>query len=183
MKTMKQRAALALAAIAAIGLCAAAYGSYRQLSATRADAAAAWEAVGSIHAARASSASETLDDAAKVRALAAADVERARAMLSQARALDASPQLLDDPQAFDTYKRYQGELGGALFGLAFGATTPAAAAVLESLRQALPRNEEALAQARERYKQAADKHNALAASLPGAAVALITGKGRVPPAL
>lgn len=183
MTSTKQRAALALAAIAAIGICAAGVSSYRQLSATRADAAAAWEAVGTIHAARASSASDTLDDAAKVRALAAADVERARAMLSQARALDATPALLDNPQAFDTYKRYQGELGGALFGLAFGATTPDAAAVLEQLRSALPRSEAALAQARARYKQAADRHNALAASLPGAAVALITGNGIVPPAL
>lgn len=179
-----KKGAVALVAMAAVGVGAAGADRYRDLYETRAVAAAAWREIGDIHAARERTAHATLDQAD--RPLPASDVEKARAMLSQVRALPADPALLDDPMALDTYKRYQGELTGALFGLAFGAANPADAAdaaALVLLRTSLARNEAALAQARQRYRRAAEKHNAVAATLPGTLVAMLTGQGPIPPEL
>lgn len=183
MNNYKQRT-LALAALAVIGIGgAASYNRYSELRATRTEALAAWQAIGAIHAERERAANATLGVPAKIVTLTPGDVEHARAMLSQARAMPADPALLDDPRAIDTYKRYQGELTGSLFVLAYGARTPAGAAVLAGLRDALPRYEAALAQARLRYRHAARRHNANAASLPGTLVGTLTGQGPIPPEL
>lgn len=172
------RWSLALAAFAAAG--AAVHGHYQDLRATRSEAAAAWHTIGELHTARERTAHAVL---AAAGGLAQDDVDRARAMLSQVRAVPADPGLLDDPRAIDTYKRYQGELTGALFVLVFKARTPDAAKALDGLRNALPRYEAGLAQARQRYRHAALRHNANAATPTGTLVGALTGQGPVPPEL
>jgi len=174
MNNSRRNAAVAAAAMAALGLGALVHDRYQDLRDSRAAAAAAWLEIGAIHAARERTAHTTLG---RLQALPAPAVEKTRAMLSQVRAVPAELALLDDPMALDTYKRYQGELTGALFTLAFGA--PA----LQDLQSSLTRNEAALAQARLRYRQAALKHNANATTLPGGLVGKLTGKGPVPPKL
>jgi LemA protein len=174
---------VALGLVSALGIGAAVHDRYRDLRGTRDEAAAAWRAIGDIHAERARMAQATLGAADRAGMRGSGEVEQARAMLSQVGAMPAGPALLDDPRAIDTYKRYQGELTGALFMLAFGARTASGAATVAPLRDALLRHEAALAQARQRYRQAARRHNADAASLPGTLVAALTGQGPVPPEL
>lgn len=184
MKSVKKTGAAALVALAAFGVGATGFNCYRDLRDSHANAAAAWREIGNIHAARAHTAHVTLNAVEKVQPQvqqSAPQFEQARAMLSQVGALPAAPALLDDPVALDTYKRYQGELTGALFSLAFGQHSPTGAAALDGLRSALQRNEAALAQARLRYRQAALKYNAIAATVPGALVGKVTGQGPVPP--
>lgn len=180
MNSISKRGIAGLLLVAAISGVAA-FASYRELSTTRSGAVKAWRDIADIHEARARSARIALDQASQGGKVPLQLVGTARAMLIRADGLPGQAQLLDDPQAIDTYKRYQGELTGALFGLVFN--TPVADPALEALRTELPRAEVALAQARRRYGEAAARHNALAQSVPGVAVAFFTGQRAVPPAL
>lgn len=104
-----------------------------------------------------------LDAAGRPGGLDLAMVERTRQLLVRASVLPTSSEVLEDPKAIDTYKHYQGELTGALFQLVGTAQSwPGFAgdAALLALRAELPRDEQALAEARGRYRKAAASYNA-----------------------
>lgn len=169
---------MALAGLA-IGLAIAGTSSYRELGEARAHALAAWGDIGQMQAERLRAARIALDQAGTPAPLA----DDVRDRLARAGALPPSPGMLDDPQAIDAYKRYQGELTGALFAMVMSRPAGQGSPALEALRSELPRQEAALAEARQRYGQAAARHHAIVSSFPGTAVALLTGEGSVPPAL
>ncbi|HEU4776245.1 MAG TPA: hypothetical protein VFS95_05425 [Telluria sp.] len=129
--------------------------THLKLKHLRASSDAAWSEVAAIHAQRI-----VLAKAALISVTATADPQLLRRLddqLQRSAAMPASSAMLDDPVAIDAYKQRQGELTGALFMLAAG-TSPSAQ--LAQLRAQLPRDEEALADARERYRVASAAFNA-----------------------
>ncbi|SHH19465.1 hypothetical protein [Massilia sp. CF038] len=78
--------------------------------------------------------------------------------LQRSTAMPARLVALDDPAAINAYKQGHGELTGALFVLTTRATV--STGPLEQLRTQLPREEAALADARERYREASAAFNA-----------------------
>ena len=130
--------------------------THLKLKHLRASSDAAWNEVAAIHAQRI-----VLAKAALISVTATADPQLLRRLddqLQRSAAMPATSAMLDDPAAIDAYKQRQGELTGALFMLAAGTT--ASTAQLAQLRAQLPRDEEALADARERYRAASAAFNA-----------------------
>jgi LemA protein len=186
MKSTTKKAGLALLAVVITTAAGASSVSYRELQAAKSDGAQAWSEVARIHAQRARTASVALDAAARPGGLDLAQVEHTRRLLARAAAMPTTTEVLHDPKAVDTYKQYQGELTGALFrlvGTAQSLPMLAGEASLGALRAELPRDEQALAQARARYKQAAVSYNAVAAAFPGMLVAAISGCQALPAGL
>ncbi len=180
----RQASLVALAVLLGLGIAAIGAGvSYRELNEARNVGAAPWRDIVQIHAQRARIAAVALDAAARAEGLDPAMIDHARSMLARATALSTPPQLLNDPQAIDTYKHYQGELTGELFQLVGRAQAIPALAdndALQALRAELPRDEIALAAARSRYEHAAANYNTLAKAFPAVAVAALIGYEKLP---
>lgn len=185
---MTIRSSHAAIAVLAVVLGAAAVGgtmTYSALSEARAGGADAWRDLTQIHAARARLASTALEGAARAGGLDQAFVDQARTSLVRASALPTNSGVLNDPEAVDNYKRYQGELTGVLYRLAGTRGAPELETVssLKELRGKLPQDELALADARSRYGKSAEGYNALVGTFPGAAVAAVTGYRPLPAGL
>ncbi|MDM5180902.1 LemA family protein [Massilia sp. DJPM01] len=159
--------------------------SYNTLSAARAGGTDAWRDLTQIHAERARLASSALEGAARAGGLDQAFIDQARTSLVRASALPTNSDVLNDLEAVDTYKRYQGELTGVLYRLAGTRGAPELETVssLKELRGKLPQDELALAVARNRYGKSAEGYNALVGTFPGAAVAVVTGFRPLPAGL
>lgn len=184
MKPIIRNAGLAGLAVVLTAAAGAAGSSYRELREAKSGGAQAWGELARIHAQRARAASAALDAAARTGGVDPVLVGHTRDLLSKAALLPTSSAILDDPKAVDTYKRYQGELTGALFRLV-GMAQPSLSgeAAVRQLRFQLPRDELALAQARARYQQAATDYNEEASRFPGVLVAAISGDQALPAGL
>ncbi|RSZ55907.1 hypothetical protein HF313_15925 [Massilia atriviolacea] len=178
-------AAIAVLAVVLAGAGVAGTISFNALSEARAGGADAWRDLTRIHAERARLASTALEGAARAGGLDPAFIDQARTSLVRASALPTNSGVLDDPEAVDNYKRYQGELTGVLYRLAGTRGAPELETVssLKELRGKLPQDELALADARSRYGKSAEGYNALVGTFPGAAVAAVTGYRPLPAGL
>lgn len=154
---MKNRLIAVTVAATALALLAGAVADTNlKLKHWRAGSDAAWHDIAAIHAQRILAARAALDSIA-----ATADAQQLRRLndqLQRSATMPASPAMLDDPIAINAYKQSQGELTGALFMLVTGNSTPTVQ--LARLRAQLPRDEAALAEARERYRAASAAFNA-----------------------
>ncbi|HEY0062841.1 MAG TPA: hypothetical protein VGC21_12015 [Telluria sp.] len=130
--------------------------TYRKLNHLKASSDEAWSEIAAIQEQRATVAMAALNSVA-----GSVDPHlllQLREKLQRSTAIPAKRVKLDDPAAINAYKQSQGELTGALFMLATQATV--STGPLEQLRTQLPREEAALASARERYRAASAAFNA-----------------------
>ena len=173
--------------IGALGLIAAltvAISAGRQLARARTECETAWQDIAQIQDARVASASAALDALGNENIAATAALRtRARDALARAK-ITRDAEVLHNPAAINAWKQSQGELTGALFMLAMGnAGGVPAPAALEQLRLQLVQEEEALAQARNRYSQASAAYANATQPVAGAMVAALLRYPELPATL
>ena len=97
---------------------------------------------------------------------------------SRATAIQATPELINDPEAFDKFQRAQGELSGALSRLLVVAEqypNLRANQAFQDLRVALEGTENRITVARNRYVQTVAEYNVKARSFPTNLTAMMFG--------
>jgi len=97
---------------------------------------------------------------------------------SKATAIQATPELVNDPEAFDKFQKAQGELSGALSRLLVVAEqypNLRANQAFQDLRVALEGTENRITVARNRYVQTVADYNVLARSFPTNLTAMMFG--------
>ena len=97
---------------------------------------------------------------------------------SHATSIQATPELINDPAAFDKFQKAQGELTGALSRLMVVAEQYPqlkANAAFQDLRVTLEGTENRITVARNRYIKAVEEYNVLARSFPSNLTAMVFG--------